>query len=61
MAKWDVVISEDQARRVAEKLFPDDVYDPASACEEDCDHCNDRHMEWEAVVRQVWSALQVLE
>ena len=31
MPKWDVVISEDQARRVAEKLFPDDVYDPASA------------------------------
>jgi hypothetical protein len=66
MAKWNIgiVFTEDQARKVAEKLFPHDA-PPAppwgNECPPDCKVCAECKEAWEAQVQEVWAALKTLE
>lgn len=59
MVKWDVRFTEADARKVAEKLFPDDVF--VEPCGPNCLICPAQKKEWEAQVNKVWEALKVLE
>lgn len=61
MAKWNIGITftQDQARKVAEKLFPHDVF--VEPCGPNCLICPLQKKEWEAQVQEVWAALKTLE
>ena len=61
MAKWDVGFTEADARKVAEKLFPQDVFRGGSECPLDCKACAECRDAWEAQVQEVLEALKVLE
>ena len=65
MAKWDVNFTEADARKVAEKLFPHDVHPiigmPPMECPPDCKACAEWRDAWEAQVKEVWEALNVLK
>lgn len=61
MAKWDVGFTEADARKVAEKLFPHDVFSERDDCPPDCKVCAECKEAWEEQVQEVWAALKVLE
>jgi len=64
MAKWNIEsgFTHDQARKVAEKLFPNDGPPWGSdECPPDCEACAECRDAWEAQVLEVWAALKTLE
>ena len=57
-----IKFTPDHARKVAEKLFPDDGPPWGSGqCSPDCEACAHRRKAWENQILKVWKALKVLE
>jgi hypothetical protein len=57
-----IKFTHDHARKVAEKLFPDDgpPWGEAS-CSPNCEACAHCRNAWENQILEVWKALKVLE
>lgn len=51
--------TEDHARKVAEKLFPHDVF--INKCNPKCKQCDSDKESWEMKIREVLLALRILE
>jgi hypothetical protein len=62
MAKWELRFTEEQARRVAEKLFPECM--PPEVCPYGevgyCDACQEDADGWDTRVQEVWAALEAI-
>jgi hypothetical protein len=58
MTKFE--FNRDHARKLAEKLYPGDIYE-TDCGKEECEHCNYTRVEWQETIERVFKALKSLE